>query len=141
MPLLEHPVIRPLRVHRQPIELPRKPGREVADVDHLLHFALALGHDLAHFERDQPPQLGLVGAQALADLPHHLAAFRRRHRAPPQERLVGARNDAVVLVLRNLPDARDPRPVDRRVNVEHRPRSDPLAAEPARVHVVDAEGR
>ena len=51
MPLLHHAVPRPLRGDRQAVELARQADREVADVDHLLHFAVALGADLAHLER------------------------------------------------------------------------------------------
>src|SRR6266568_448389 len=36
-----------------PIELPRQADREVADIDHLLHFALALFEDLAGLDRHQ----------------------------------------------------------------------------------------
>ena len=42
MPLLEHAVIWPLAGDRQPVELTAQSDGEVADVDHLLHFAQRL---------------------------------------------------------------------------------------------------
>ena len=56
MPLLHHPVARPLGGERQAVELARQADREVADVDHLLHFAVAFGANLAHLERDEIAQ-------------------------------------------------------------------------------------
>ena len=47
MPLLVHAVLRPLRMHRQAVEHARLADGEVGDVDHLLHFAVAFGLDLA----------------------------------------------------------------------------------------------
>ena len=45
-----------LGVHGQAVELARETDREVADVDHLLDLAQALGQDLAHLQRDQPAE-------------------------------------------------------------------------------------
>ena len=67
---------------RQAVELPRQADGEVADVDHLLHFAVALGADLAHLERDQIAERLLQLAQRLAEIAHQLAALRRRPFAP-----------------------------------------------------------
>ena len=47
VPLLHHPVLRALGGDGQAVELAREADGEVADVDHLLHFAFALGEDLA----------------------------------------------------------------------------------------------
>ncbi len=79
MPGLHHPVVGALGGDGQAVELARQADREVADVDHLLHFAEAFGDDLAGLERDQAAELGLGGAQLLAEQPHQLAAPRRRH--------------------------------------------------------------
>ena len=70
------------------VELARQPDGEVADVDHLLDLAEALREDLAGLERDEPAEIGLCGAQLLAEQAHELAAPRRRHAAPAQERVV-----------------------------------------------------
>ena len=65
MPLLVHPVPRPLGVHGEAVELAREPDAEVADVDHLLDFALSLGADLSHLEGDQVPEGLLELAQGV----------------------------------------------------------------------------
>ena len=85
MPLLVHPVERPLGVHRQAVELARQADAEVGHVDHLLHLAQALGADLADLERDQLAEVVLVLAQRLAELAHDLAARRRRPALPVVE--------------------------------------------------------
>jgi hypothetical protein len=45
----------------------------------------ALAGDLAGLQRDKRGQIGLVGAQHLAEAPHQLAALGRGHHAPGQE--------------------------------------------------------
>ena len=60
------------RVHAQAVQHARLPDGEVADVDHLLHFAVALGADLAHLERDQVAQRFLRFAQGVAEIANHL---------------------------------------------------------------------
>ncbi len=64
MPLLVHAMAGPLAVHGEAVELAREADGEIGDVDHLLHFAQALGQDLAHFERDQRAQI-LLCARAV----------------------------------------------------------------------------
>ena len=88
MPLLHHPVARPFGGDRQAVELPRQADREVADVDHLLHFAVTFGPDLAHLERDEIAERLLGLAQRLPEIAHEVAALRRRHLAPRLERLL-----------------------------------------------------
>ena len=78
----------------------RLADREVGDVDHLLHFAVALGLDLAHLERDEAAELRLVLAQFLAHQPHGFAALRRGH--PPPLRGDHARRSHHLLVLRRV---------------------------------------
>ena len=141
VPLLEHAVVGALGVHRQAVELAREAGREVADVDHLLHFAFALGEDLAHLEGDELAEGGLVLAEAVADLADDLAALRGRDGAPIEKGLVCARDDMIVLVPGDLAHGRDAGAVDRRVDVELGAGADPLAGEAAGVEVVDAERR
>ena len=98
MPLLHHPVAGPLGGDRQAVELARQADGEVADVDHLLDLAQALGADLAGLDGDQRAEVGLVLAQQLAELTHELAADRRRHVAPGAERLVRVTDDGGNLV-------------------------------------------
>ena len=75
----------PLGGDGEAVELAREADREVADVDHLLDLAEALRQRLAGLERDQQAEVGLRGAQLLAEQADELAAPRRRDRAPGQE--------------------------------------------------------
>ena len=70
-----------------------RPTRQVADVDHLLDLAEALGADLAGLDRHQRAEVGLVLAQQFAQLAHELAADRGGHGAPGRERLLGGADD------------------------------------------------
>ena len=78
MPLLVHAVLGPLGVHRQAVEHARLADGEVADVDHLLDFAIALGLDLAHLEADQAAEAVLAARAA----PRPTGARPRRAAAP-----------------------------------------------------------
>ena len=82
MPLLHHAVVRPLARQGEALELARQADGVVADVDHLLHLALALGGYLAHLEGDQTTKVGLGRAQFLADQADELTPARRGHAAP-----------------------------------------------------------
>ena len=82
MPLLVHAMARALGMHREAVQHAALADREVGDVDHLLHFAVAFGLDLAHLERDQRAERILVLAQRLAAQAHGFAAARRRRLAP-----------------------------------------------------------
>ena len=91
VPLLHHPVLRPLGGDGQPVELAREPDGEVADVNHLLHFAFAFGEDLAHLQRDEAPEVALGLAQGVAELADDLAALGGGHELPFAEGFLGAR--------------------------------------------------
>src|SRR5580693_5201024 len=56
MPGFGHAMARTLRGDGEAVQLAREADREVADVDHLLYFAQALGDDLADFEGHQRAQ-------------------------------------------------------------------------------------
>ena len=87
VPRLHQPVARPLAGDRQAVQLPGQADGEVADVDHLLDLAEALGADLAGLDRHQRAERLLVLAQQLAEPPHEVAADRCRCRPPRRERL------------------------------------------------------
>jgi hypothetical protein len=53
----------------------RLADREIRDVDHLLHFAVAFGLDLAGFQRHQAAERALMGAQLFADQAHGSPRF------------------------------------------------------------------
>ena len=97
MPLLVHAVLRPLGVHGQAVEHARLADGEVGDVDHLLHFAVALGLDLAVLERDQRAERVLGGAQRVAEQADGFAAPRRGHIAPRGGGFDGAAHDGFVV--------------------------------------------
>ena len=118
MPLLVHPVIRPLRVHRQTVELAREPRREVADVDHLLHLALSFDEDLSHFEGDERAEGRLAFAEPPAELPYDLAAPRGRHRSPGEVGLESPAGDPVVFRFVDLRHRGQARAVGGRAHVQ-----------------------
>jgi hypothetical protein len=59
MPGFHHAVLGALGGQREAVELARQADREVADVDHFLHFARAFGRDLAGLQRDEAAQVAL----------------------------------------------------------------------------------
>ena len=68
MPLLHHAVGRPFRRQRQTVQLTGQAGREVTDIDHLLHFAVAFGAYFAHLEADQITERLLLLAERVAEI-------------------------------------------------------------------------
>ena len=86
MPLLHHSMPRALGRHRLSVEHSRLADGEIGDVDHLLHFAVALRLDLAVLERDERAERVLVRTQEVAELSHRLAAPWRGDRAPGARR-------------------------------------------------------
>ena len=118
MPGLGHPVAGPLGGDREAVHLPREAHGEIADVDHLLHFAEALGDDLADLERHQRAERLLRGAQFLAKQADELAPPGRRDLAPGEEGLVRALDDRRHVGGRRLSQARDLGAVDRRADGE-----------------------
>jgi hypothetical protein len=84
----------------QPIKHPRLADREVANIDHLLHFAFTLGDDFPSLERDQLAELVFQFAQCVAKTANCLTAHRTRSRAPFQKRIMRTRNRLVVIVVR-----------------------------------------
>ena len=85
MPLLHHPVAGTLGGDRQAVELARQADGEVADVDHLLHFAERFLGDLAGFEGNEGGKVGLALAKLLTDTADELAAFGGGDGAPGSE--------------------------------------------------------
>ncbi len=57
MPLLHQAVTRPFRLNRQAIKHARLTNREIADVDHLLHFAFAFGDNFPGLEGNELPEI------------------------------------------------------------------------------------
>ena len=101
---------------REAVELSRKADGEIADVDHLLHFAETLGDDLADFDGDECAQGVLLGAKFLSQKTHELAPPRRGDIAPGEEGAVRLLGDRGHVVDRRLADAGDLGTVDRRAD-------------------------
>src|SRR3546814_15192889 len=89
MPGLHHPVIWPLGGDGEAVELARQADGEVADVDHLLHFAESLGDNLPRLEADEAGQRLLPFAQHLAEQADELASPGRGDGAPREEGVMG----------------------------------------------------
>ena len=53
MPLLHQAVLWPFGSDRESVKLPGQADREIANVDHLLHFAFGLDENFAGFKRDE----------------------------------------------------------------------------------------
>ena len=100
MPLLHQAMVRPFRLNRQAIKHPRLADGEVADVDHLLHFAFAFREDLARLERDEVAQIALLLAQSVAELPDGFSAHRPGRGSPFRESFLGAADHLFVIVRR-----------------------------------------
>ena len=76
------------RRNRETEQLPGQTDRVIANVDHLLHFALPFRQDLARLERHEPPQILTRRPQFFTEQTDELTALRRRHCAPRKERLM-----------------------------------------------------
>ena len=77
----------PLAWHGEPIKLSRKPNGEVADVDHLLHFAERFLGNLPRFPRHQSSQIILLFAERHPEPADQFAAMRSGDDAPELERV------------------------------------------------------
>src|SRR5689334_10396980 len=100
MPLLVQPVLRSFRMHGLAVHHARESDCEVGNIDHLLHFAIAFGFDLAGLERDQAAQSVLGLAQSKTDAPDELAAAGRGHFAPLARVSRSACNDSRIVLRR-----------------------------------------
>ena len=85
-------------MHGIAIQHSRLADRKIGNINHFLHFAIAFGLDLAHFERDQASQRVLVIAQGIADVANGIAANRCMHLAPFKESVPGVGYDFLVFV-------------------------------------------
>src|SRR5690606_18763500 len=143
VPLLVHAVAGALGMHGQAVELARQADGEVADVDHLLDLAVALGLGLAHLQRDQRTQRILVLAQGVGAQAHGLATLRGRGGAPDLEGGLGALDDLLVVLRRGGADAREHLAIGRVHRLQHAGAGPPgpfaVAEVGARFGVVEAE--
>ena len=73
---------RPFGLNGESVEHARLADREIADIDHLLHFAFPLREDFPGLEGDKLTELVFEFAQGVAQSPHRFAAHRARRYAP-----------------------------------------------------------
>ena len=139
MPLLHHAVLGALGGDGQAVELAGKADGEVADINHLLHFAFAFGEDLAGFECDEASEVALGLAQGVAELADDFAAFGGGKELPFLEGLLGAAGGAFVFGLGGGADGRQQAAVDGRNARQGFAAAQPLAAEDAGVAGVQAQ--
>ncbi len=98
MPLLVHAMAGTLAVHREPVELARKPDGEIGRCRSSPALRPGLRPESCPF-RAKPARRDrrLCSAQLVADFAHDLAAPRSGHHAPVQERFGGARHHGFVI--------------------------------------------
>ena len=106
----------PLGRDGQSVKLARQPHREIADVDHLLHFAEAFLQNFSVLDRDQTAERFFVGTQFLAEQTHQFATARRRHLAPLAERFHARFDLGIDRWHAVITDAPDLSAVDRRAH-------------------------
>src|SRR3954471_12065375 len=97
MPLFHEPVFCPLGLDCESVKLTGKANGEIADIDHLLHFALAFGKNFAGLDGHEPAELLFELAQGITETANRFSANGCWHRPPFQECVVGALNRAIVI--------------------------------------------
>ena len=102
MPLLHQTVTGPFRLNRQAIKHARLTDSEIADVDHLLHFAFAFRDNFAGLERNELTEIVLEIAQRVTETANGIAANRSGRDAPFQKCFMRATDRPV----RSLPPTR-----------------------------------
>ncbi|MNT13499.1 hypothetical protein D3C72_1484720 [compost metagenome] len=107
MPGFHHPVAGAFGGDGETIKLAGKADCEIADIDHFLHLAEALGGNLACFQRDETSEIGLEGAQLFAEQPDQFATAGRRYIAPYLEGGIGPVDHGGDTFDRNGLEARD----------------------------------
>src|SRR5437660_8044203 len=139
MPLFHQPVTRSFRLNCQTIEHPRLADCEIADIDHLLHFAFAFGDNFSGLEGDELPELVFQFAQCVAKTANSVAAHRTRSRTPFQERFLSTRNRLVVIIIRRGTHTCDSPSINRRNLFDLCTTTAPFAIEDAIVYVSEAK--
>ena len=85
MPGFHHAVAGTFGGDGETVKLAGKTDREIADIDHLLHFTEAFRRDLARLQRNKTAKVGLEGAQFFAQQADQLTTTGRRHITPGPE--------------------------------------------------------
>mgnify|MGYP000962076897 CR=1 FL=1 len=119
MPLFHQPMLRTFGGDGEAIQLSAQTDGEIADVDHLLHFAERLLPDFANLPRHQFGEIGFVLSQRFAKAPHELAAHRGRDDAPTEKGFMGVPDRGGDIVSRRHGKGGEGPTVDGRVHVQH----------------------
>src|SRR5262245_43896173 len=135
MPLLHQPVTRSFRLNGQAIQHPRLPDREIANVDHLLHFAFAFSDNFSGLERDDVAELRFQFAQCVPKTANSFTAYWARSRTPFQERFMRTRNRLVVILVRSGTHTGDSASIDWRNLIDLCTATAPFAIEDTIVYV------
>src|SRR5256884_8984171 len=122
---------RPFGLDGQPVKHARLADREIADINHLLHFAFTFRDDFSSLEGDKLTELVFQVAQCVAKTANSVAAHRTRSRTPFQERFLSTRNRLVVIIIRCGTHTCDSPPINRRNLVDLRSATAPFAIEDA----------
>ena len=107
MPLLIHAMAGTLRCDSEAVELSGETDGEIGDVDHLLHFTLALGLDLAHLQGDERAERLLILAQQITDDANELSPLGGRQHTPLLESARRGGYDLLVVVGVGSPHSTD----------------------------------
>ena len=139
MPLLHQTMVRPFGLNRQAIQHARLADGEIADVDHLLHFAFAFGDNFSGLESDELAKFMFQFAERVSETANSVASDWTRRSPPFFERFLRAREGCLVIVVRRGSNTRQPSAIDRRDLVDLRAATAPFAAKDAVIVVNDAE--
>src|ERR1700751_3483973 len=105
MPLFVHAMKSAFAVHREPVKLARQADGKVSNVNHLLHFALALGPDLSRFERDKRAEIVFVFTKLISNRTNNLPALWSGIHAPALIHLGSGREYLFIFSCRGAADA------------------------------------
>src|SRR5438105_8872744 len=139
MPLLHQTVTRPFRLNRQAIKHSRLTDREIADVDHLLHFAFAFGDNFSGLERNELTKLVFQFAERVSQTANSVAANGPGSLSPFLKSFLRARNRRFVIVVRRRANAGELCSINRRDLVDLRAAAAPLAVEDAGIFLAERE--
>src|SRR6266404_1242342 len=134
-------MIRPFRLNGQAIKHARLTDSQIADVDHLLSFALAFGDDLPRFHRHELAEVMFRVAQRVAQAADSFAAYWSGSDTPFQKCFVCPANRSFVIFIGRCPNAGEFPAVDWRDLVDLRApaAAGPFAAKGARIFLGQIE--
>src|SRR4051812_34207356 len=112
MPLFHQTMLRALRLNGQTVQHARLPNGEIANIDHLLNFALAFGNDLAGLKRNELPQLMFKIAQGVPKATNRISSHWPRSNTPFQKCFMSPTDREFIIFIRCGADPSDHLAVD-----------------------------